>query len=166
MPPTVTCRTCRSSSLPAGTRRSVPVLPHGSITALRKDRGLREERVDQAVVTGPGGRGIGHLHRTHLCRPRGHDHSHSLALCPGAGLDCLPPELQEKVPEYFQPPVIHWSPLQSLTNCHKAQLCPLTGEAGAVTRGGGSGVLSRLLSAEHLACSVHASSHLSCSTPG
>lgn len=83
------------------------MLPHGSITALRKDRGLREERVDQAVVTGPGGRGIGHLHRTHLCHPRGHDHSHSLALCPGAGLDCLPPELQEKVPEYFQPPVIH-----------------------------------------------------------
>lgn len=49
-------------------------------------------------------------------------------LFPGAGLDCLPPELQEKVPEYFQPLVVHRSPLQSLTNCHKAQLCPLPGE--------------------------------------
>ena len=49
-------------------------------------------------------------------------------LFPGAGLDCLPPKLQEKVPEYFQRPVIHWSPLQRLSNCHKAQLCPLTGK--------------------------------------
>ena len=70
--------------MPAGTRWSVPVLPHDSITALGKDHGLREEWVDRPVVTGLGDRewGSGHLHRIHLCCPCGHNRSHSLALIP------------------------------------------------------------------------------------
>lgn len=39
----------------------------------------------------------------------GHNHNYTPALIPGAGLEYLLPELQEKVPEKLQPLAIHLS---------------------------------------------------------